>query len=327
MADKKYYYLQLESSLFSNMKMMMLDRQKDKKELLYFLIQLSVMSIENEGKIMLDDEPASIETLSLLTGEDEKDIEKWIIILMKLKLVSNINGTYLVDFASERIGSITDRALRKQKEKLRNSEGTIKELGGTKAEQVPHSSEELPQYKSKSKSKSKSYNKELDKESDKELELKKDKKIKKDIKIDKEEKALLEKDAVEVYSFYVKHIKSGRRGEAIKLIQDILKDNSKEDLIICIQNYIIKQKETGVEIKYYNQPQFFFSKANEKYKDFLGYDLNGRKMFIEEAKAIDKYKGELFVRSELTRLRDKYINVITEEDVKEVYNIFNDEVI
>jgi len=190
MADKKYYYLQIESSLFSNIKLMMLDKQKNKKDLLYFLIQISVISIENEGQLLFDDEPANIETLSLLTGELEEDVELWLKTLIKLKLVSKMESTYLVDFASERIGSITERAKRKQRELARKMGGTQGELNGTQEELRGNlggtCSDEVPTCKSKK----------LEIELDK--ELKKDKDIKKEIEKNNKKENIVSKDTLVV---------------------------------------------------------------------------------------------------------------------------------
>lgn len=153
----------------------------------------------------------------------------------------------------------------------------------------------------------------------------KKKKEKLENKITKEEKALLEKDALSVYQFYFSNIKGGERKNTLKLLYNILKQETKESLIVAIQNYIIKQKELGNnDLKFYKAPQFFFSIANEFYKDYLGYDLNKRKMFIKEVYNINKQLGKKHVENELKRIKEIYINFITDKEISEARDIILD---
>jgi hypothetical protein len=137
-------------------------------------------------------------------------------------------------------------------------------------------------------------------------------------KITKEEKALLEKDAVSVYDYYKNNIKVGNRKKSISRLNKILKKKSYSELVVAIDNYKQQKDYEGVtNIKYIKTPENFFSIEDETYDNFLSENWINPYM-LKEINEL-KSKSYNFKNGAWTEFGLNQVN-----DVKSRYNIISE---
>ncbi len=142
-----------------------------------------------------------------------------------------------------------------------------------------------------------------------------------DIKLDKEEKALLEKDAESIYDYYRMNIKGGSKKVTVINLKKFLKDHTKDELLKSIDNYIFENKKSDTDIKYYKKPENFFSNASEVFAGYTGFDALREEKVKEFFNRMESIRDNVFASNEgkvksLEDARNTYINFLTEEEIE-----------
>jgi len=313
------YYMKFNQDFFDTPEIKLLESLENGESLVLFYLKLATKAIANNGYLILNENVKfDNKMLSLLFRKDIDFVNNAIDNYIAFGLITIDDNILYMAHISKFIGKKDNSAdrVKKYREKQKSLQNvTVTKCNALQNVTCNDSNKKCNTYiKSKNKSKNKS--------NSKDIELKKELKLKK--KQEKEKQALLKKDAEDIYNYYRINIKSGLRKKAIDNLSKILKDYSKDDLLIAIQNYKITMMEIEKrELKFIKSPENFFSIANEVYKDYLGYNLQAKKDFISEIENIDRRKDVKVLKLELKNIRDKYIKFLEDDDISKAWDILN----
>ena len=151
----KYYWLKLKKDFFKRHDIRIIEGMPDGKEIVLFYIKLMLESVDHDGELRFSDEiPYSPEMLASVTDTDIEIVNKAMIILTSLKLLTvDENKTIVLPKVSSMVGYETEWA--KKKREYRESQGQNEDKEKTMSGQCQDNVLPLSD-KSKSKSKSKS---------------------------------------------------------------------------------------------------------------------------------------------------------------------------
>ena len=151
----KYYWLKLKKDFFKRHDIRIIEGMPDGKEIVLFYIKLMLESVDHDGELRFSDEiPYSPEMLASVTDTDIQIVNKAMIILTSLKLLTvDENKTIVLPKVSSMVGYETEWA--KKKREYRESQGQNEDKEKTMSGQCQDNVLPLSD-KSKSKSKSKS---------------------------------------------------------------------------------------------------------------------------------------------------------------------------
>lgn len=149
----KYYWLKLKKDFFKRHDIRIIEGMPDGKEIVLFYIKLMLESVDHDGELRFSDEiPYSPEMLASVTDTDIEIVNKAMIILTSLKLLTvDENKTIVLPKVSSMVGYETEWA--KKKREYRESQGQNEDKEKTMSGQCQDNVLPLSD-KSKSKSKS-----------------------------------------------------------------------------------------------------------------------------------------------------------------------------
>lgn len=189
MANKRYYWLKLQSTFFSDKRIKRLRKIAGGDTYTIIYLKMLLHSLENEGRLYYEGvENSFIEELALDLDEEEDNIKVTISFLEQQKLIEKgvvyEDGIeeYVLTGVKELVGTETAgaRRVRKHREALKDNEDTEKIK-----QKVLHCNTDVTDCnKNETQSKSKSKSIELEKELDKELEKEIDKELEKEVELE-----------------------------------------------------------------------------------------------------------------------------------------------
>ena len=312
MAKKALFWVKFMSDDFKSISMQALKMLPNRYELNFLYDTLLFESISNQG-VLVNEQIELLSTLFL-----DMDFEKSIETLGKLKLITIQENEILVDKVYNNYESIQENSIKRQEQRKRQKE-TMSEDGTTKDDNVANETTKATASDNKSKVKKSKVDIEKSKEGKSKEELEIENKLELKKKKKKENKALLEKDALDVYNFYRQEIKPGGRKKTIENLIKFLSKHSKQDLIKSISNYSSYKKSEGVtELKFIKAPENFFSQANEIFVDYLSINYLDPNM-QKEINALKEFSW-FYDNGKFSEL-----GLEREKKIKEKYGIFEND--
>lgn len=130
--NRKYYYLKLKESFFTNEKIVILESAQD--GLLYsnLLLKMYLMSLKNNGVLMVNDRlPHTPQTIATLTRHQIGTVERALKIFLEFDLVEILtDGAYYMTDIQLLIGQSSTEGERKKKERIRLQRQKLLPSGG-----------------------------------------------------------------------------------------------------------------------------------------------------------------------------------------------------
>ena len=173
MANKKYYWLKLQESFFTDKKVKRLRRIEGGDTYTVIYLKMLLLSLKDEGHIYFDEiEDDFIEELALELDEDDEDVAATVEYLSDKHMLEKVDEhTYYLTELNGMIGSETAAAQRVRRYRAKKESNNVTDEALHCNANVTECNKSVTESKSKSKSKSKELEKEKEIEKEKNVPI------------------------------------------------------------------------------------------------------------------------------------------------------------